>query len=258
MQIWISAGDLFQTASPAFKAKNSRDVSGTVSSLGTCGRLLEKQQANAWIAAWDWAGAHVSFFLVVLFVPRQADITWRRRKVAGVAGDFFLGAPGRKGRSGGGDLTALGDLKCRVSEPVGRAREHKRKGLACTVLYLARCRYDDGAALEQASVNQGTAVRRPVPRGPGTRDRLAQPEGNTQSTYNLKHGVREAVRATSTAARMRDAEGFLGDAAFSMRLADRAEQELELERICVAAGLNPPCNPDPAALSSDRVQRDGG
>lgn len=96
---------------------------------------------------------------------------------------------------------------------------------------------------------RGTAASTSRPRYP-----LQSSEGSTQSTY--KYGVREAVRATSTAAQMRDAEGFLGDAASSMRLADRAEQELE--RICAAAGLNPPCDPDPAALSSDRVQRDGG
>ncbi|PON21305.1 hypothetical protein TGAM01_v209756 [Trichoderma gamsii] len=101
---------------------------------------------------------------------------------------------------------------------------------------------------------KGTAVRRPVPRGPGTRYRL--PKG-TRRARN-KYGVREAVRATSTAARMRDAEGFLGDAAFSMRLADRAEQELGAHLSCCWA--QPPVRPRPSglALSSDRVQRDGG
>lgn len=73
-----------------------------------------------------------------------------------------------------------------------------------------------------AKVGQGTAVRRPVPL------KLASKVPDTDAKGSrTEHGVREAVRATSTAARMRDAEGFLGDAAFSMRLADRAEQELE-------------------------------
>lgn len=56
------------------------------------------------------------------------------------SGRFFRGA-GAKGRSGGGDLTADGagrfemqSIGARGKEKEQGAREHKRRGLACTIL----------------------------------------------------------------------------------------------------------------------------